>query len=147
MEMSTVAASRTPASTASTKTFAGSSDRLFYSGMAIVMAALVFSGFAPTYFFRLFGGGPSSTVSGGAFTPLVHVHGALFTAWVLLFVVQTALVAGHRVAVHRRLGLAGAGLAAAMILVGTSTAIATARRAAHQSAWTPWPSSPSPSST
>jgi hypothetical protein len=56
------------------------------------------------------------------------VHGALFTAWVLLFIVQTALVAGHRVALHRRLGVAGAVLAAAMILAGTMTAIASAAR-------------------
>jgi hypothetical protein len=47
---------------------------------------------------------------------------------VVLFVAQTALVATHRVAVHRRLGLAGAALAAAMVLVGTLTAIATAKR-------------------
>jgi len=46
---------------------------------------------------------------------------------VLLFIVQTALVASHRVAVHRRLGVAGAVLAAAMILAGTSVAIAAAR--------------------
>jgi hypothetical protein len=58
----------------------------------------------------------------------VHLHGALFTGWVLLFIAQTALVASHRVAVHRRLGWAGTALAAAMILVGTSTAVATAKR-------------------
>ena len=46
----------------------------------------------------------------------------------LLFVAQTALVATRRVAVHRRLGIAGATLAAAMIVAGTATAIATARR-------------------
>src|SRR4029453_1308899 len=62
------------------------------------------------------------------FTPALHVHGALFTAWVLLFVVQTALVSTHRVAVHRRLGVAGAVLAAAMVVAGTSAAIQLARR-------------------
>ena len=67
-------------------------------------------------------------MSGGPFTPLVHLHGALFTGWVLLFIAQTALVASHRLAVHRRLGVAGAMLAAAMILVGTFTAVATAKR-------------------
>lgn len=104
----------------------GAYDRLFYGGMAIAMALTVLVGFAPTYYLRLFGDGPSATVSGGPFTSLVHLHGALFTAWVLLFIVQTALVASHRVAVHRRLGVAGAVLAAAMFLVGTSTAIAAA---------------------
>jgi len=94
------------------------------------LAVLVFSGFAPTYYTTFFGDGARATVSGGPFTPLVHLHGALFTGWVLLFMVQTALVASHRLAVHRRLGVAGAMLAAAMILVGTSTAIATAKRGA-----------------
>jgi hypothetical protein len=106
----------------------GAHDRLFYGGMAIAMAVVVFVGFAPTYYVRFVAGGPRSTVTGGPFTPLVHLHGALFTGWVLLFIAQTALVASHRVAVHRRLGWAGTALAAAMILVGTSTAVATARR-------------------
>jgi FtsH-binding integral membrane protein len=108
----------------------GAYDRLFYGGMAIAMALTVLTGFAPTYYLRFFGEGPRATVSGGPFTSLVHLHGALFTGWMLLFIVQTALVASHRVAVHRRLGVAGGVLAAAMILVGTSTAIATAARGA-----------------
>ncbi len=103
-------------------------DRLFYGTMAVILAVIVFAGFGPSYYFRFFAGGPQVTVSGGPFTGLVHFHGALFTAWVLLFVVQTALVATRRVAVHRRLGIAGAALAVAMIAVGTVTAIATARR-------------------
>jgi hypothetical protein len=107
---------------------AGTYDRLFYGGMAIAMGLTVFAGFATTYYLRFSTGGPTATFSGGPFTPLVHVHGALFTAWVLLFIVQTALVAGHRVALHRRLGVAGAVLAAAMILAGTMTAIASAAR-------------------
>ncbi len=107
---------------------AGRYDRLFYGGMAVAMGLTVFAGFAPTYYLRLSAGGPKATVSGGPFTSLVYVHGALFTAWVFLFVVQTALVAGGRVAVHRRLGVAGALLAAAMIVAGASLAIATAAR-------------------
>jgi hypothetical protein len=107
---------------------AGSRDRLFYGSMAVAMGLTVFAGFASTYYLRFFTGGAKATLSGGPFTVLVHVHGALFTAWVLLFIVQTALVAGHRIAVHRRLGVAGAVLAAAMIAAGTSIAIATASR-------------------
>jgi hypothetical protein len=47
---------------------------------------------------------------------------------VLLFIAQTALVASRRVAVHRRLGVAGAVLAAAMVVAGTFAAIAAAAR-------------------
>lgn len=110
------------------KTPAGAYDRLFYSGASIALALLVFGGFAPTYYLRLPGGSAGATVSGGPLTPLVHLHAALFTGWVLLFIAQTALVASRRVAVHRRLGVAGAVLAAAMIAAGTAMAIATAKR-------------------
>jgi len=96
--------------------------------MAIVLALTVLAGFAPTYYLRLLRDAPKATVSGGPFTSLVHLHGALFTAWVVLFIVQTALIASHRVAVHRRLGVAGAMLAAAMVIVGTTVGIATAAR-------------------
>lgn len=108
----------------------GAHDRLFYGTMAIAMALMVFAGFASTYYLRFFSGGPTATLSGGPFTSLVHVHGVLFTAWVVLFVVQTALVASRRVAVHRRLGVAGAVLAAAMVVAGTSTALEAAKRGA-----------------
>ena len=103
-------------------------DRLFYGSMAVILALVVFAGFGPTYYFRFVSGGPLVTLSGGPFSALHHLHGALFTAWVILFIAQTALVATRRVAVHRRLGIAGGVLAAAMIGVGTATAIATARR-------------------
>lgn len=106
----------------------GQYDRQFYGAMAVAMGLTVFAGFAPTYYLRFFAGGPTATTNGGPFTPLIHVHGALFTAWVALFIVQTALVSSRRVAVHRRLGVAGAVLAAAMLVAGTSTAIATAAR-------------------
>jgi len=106
----------------------GRHDRLFYGGMAVAMGLTVFAGFASTYYLRFLTGGPKATLTNGPFTALVHVHGALFTAWVLLFIVQTALVASRHVAVHRRLGVAGAALAAAMVVAGTLMAIATAAR-------------------
>lgn len=109
---------------------AGARDRIFYSTMAIAMALTVFVGFAPTYFLKLFGPAPMATITGRPFTPLLHVHGVLFTAWVLLFIVQTTLVASHRVAVHRRLGVAGAVLAALMVIAGVSTGISSAARGA-----------------
>ncbi|HUS19408.1 MAG TPA: hypothetical protein VMZ25_07140 [Terriglobales bacterium] len=108
----------------------GAYDRIFYSGLAVAMAAVVLIGFGPTYFLKLPGSDSMATISGRPFTPLVHLHGAIFTAWVLLFVVQTLLVARHRVAVHRRLGVAGGVLAALMVMVGVSAGIAAAARGA-----------------
>jgi hypothetical protein len=108
----------------------GAYDRVFYTGMAVALALTVLAGFGPTYYSRFFSGGPAATISGGPFTPLLHLHGALFTAWVALFIVQTGLVASHRVSVHRRLGVAGGVLALSMVVVGTLTAIKTAARGA-----------------
>jgi hypothetical protein len=106
-------------------------DRTFYTGMAAAILLIVLAGFAPTYFARLLTAeGPTATVSGLPFTPLLHLHGVLFTAWVVLFLVQTALVAGGRVRLHRRLGIGGALLAVLMVVVGVSTAIAAARAGA-----------------
>jgi hypothetical protein len=104
----------------------GAYDRVFYTGMAVAMALTVFAGFAPTYYLRGYFGAPL-TVSGSAtLSPLAHLHGVLFTAWVVLFLAQTWLVASRRLAVHRRLGAAGVVLAAAMVVVGISTAIRSA---------------------
>jgi hypothetical protein len=95
-------------------------DRAFYSGMAVAMAITVFVGFASTYYLKLFGDAAMTTISGLPFTALVHVHGVLFTCWVLYFVVQTSLVASGRVAVHRRTGVAGVALALASAARGTA---------------------------
>jgi hypothetical protein len=108
----------------------GAFDRVFYSGMAIAMAITVFIGFAPTYYLRAVSGAPPTVTGATTLSPLAHLHGALFTGWVLLFIVQTALVASHRTRVHQRLGIAGGVLAAAMVVVGVSTAIAAAARGA-----------------
>lgn len=100
-------------------------DRVFYSTFSVVMALTVVAGFGGTYYFA---GDSARTLSGGPITPMVRAHALLFTAWVLLFVVQTALIAGRRVAVHRRMGIAGVVLAGAMAVVGVNTAAAAAAR-------------------
>ena len=105
----------------------GAHDRLFYSGMALLMALAVFAGFARTFYLRAFMDVP--TISGDVeLSPLVYVHGAVFTSWVVLFLVQTALVRSRRVDVHRRLGIAAMFLAAAMIVIGLHTAVTAAAR-------------------
>jgi len=96
--------------------------------MAIAMALTVLIGFAPTFYLKILGGGPLTTITGMPFTPVIHLHGILFTGWAALFIAQTALVANHRVAVHRRLGIAGGVLAAMMLIAGTATAIRAAAR-------------------
>jgi len=75
-----------------------------------------FAGFAPSYYLKTqFGTAPLK--------PLVHIHGIVFSLWMVLLVVQTALVAKGRVALHRALGIAGTVLAVSMVVLGAAVAI------------------------
>ncbi|MBL0163908.1 MAG: hypothetical protein IPP82_09785 [Xanthomonadales bacterium] len=96
-------------------------DRRFHVGMAIILLITVVVGFAPTFYLR-------SAHTSIPLAPLVQVHGLLFTAWMVLFVVQPALIAGGRTALHRQLGMFGAALALSLFVIGAMTAIAAASR-------------------
>jgi hypothetical protein len=98
------------------------SQRIFYTGMSLIIAAVVFAGFARTYFLR-------SYFQPQPLSLLVKLHGLVFTAWIALFIVQTSLVAGRRTDIHRRLGWGGAALAAAMIVVAWFTSLVAVRHA------------------
>jgi hypothetical protein len=64
---------------------------------------------------------------------LVHVHAGVFSAWILLFIAQTSLVSAGRLDLHRRLGILGAALAGAMVVLGFL--VATAWNRAVRSPW------------
>jgi hypothetical protein len=94
--------------------------RRFYVGMAIAIAVTVFAGFSRSYFLKAYYGTPELSL-------LLHVHGLVFTIWILFFLVQTTLVAAGRTYIHRRMGVAGAVLAVLVIVLGTTTAILRAK--------------------
>jgi len=94
--------------------------RRFYVGMAIAIALTVFIGFARSYYLK-------SWYGSRELTGLQHLHGALFTIWTLFFLSQTVLVARGRTYLHRRMGVAGAVLAALVVIVGSTIAITRAR--------------------
>ena len=95
-------------------------QRWFWLTGALFAALVVFVGFSPTFYLRnLFGTPQLST--------LKLVHGTVFSAWVLLFVVQTWLVATNRRDIHRVLGAFGALLLVAMCVVGYRMAIESGR--------------------
>ena len=83
-------------------------------------AFIVFAGFAHTFYLKRFFGTPP-------LTPLLQLHGLLMTCWFALFIVQTRLVAAGRSDLHRRMGIAGALLALAILIVGPWVAITAAR--------------------
>ena len=90
-------------------------DNLFFFGMAVVALIVVLVGFARTYFLAGLFRAPLPNL-------LVHIHGAAFTLWIILFITQISLVTARRVDLHRRLGLLGFLLASVMIVLGTLTA-------------------------
>jgi hypothetical protein len=97
--------------------------RLFYMVMPAVMAVVVFVGFAPSYYLKSAYGTP-------ALSPLYHLHGLLFTGWMLLMLVQPALVAVRRTDLHRRIGSIGAVLIVAMTVAAYLVSIDIGRRGA-----------------
>ena len=91
-------------------------ENLFFSGIAVIILVSVFVGFAPSYYLaRFFKAPPVGNL-------LVHIHGVVFTLWILLLIVQTSLVSADRTDAHRRLGMAGFGLACLVVLLGTLVA-------------------------
>ncbi len=108
-----------------------SRDRWFYTGMALAMALTVFAGFAPSFYLR------SASFAGPPLTPLVHVHAAMLTAWILGIVLQTLLIAGRNTSLHRTLGWLFAALAVAIVLTGPHVGIAAIRRGAVPPGLTP----------
>jgi len=98
-------------------------ERRLYTAAALVAALVVFAGFAPTYYLKGVFGTPDLTA-------LKHVHGLVMTAWFTLFIVQVRLVATGRTALHRKVGVAGVALAIAVLVVGTTLGIASARAGA-----------------
>jgi hypothetical protein len=98
-------------------------DHAFFTSMALVMVLTVFVGFAHTYY-----------LAGLFLAPLpsliIHIHGAVFSCWILLLVAQTSLVSAGRVDIHRRLGLAGFFLGCFMVVLGVVAATDSLARGA-----------------
>lgn len=99
-------------------------DRRFYLIMALAAAIVIFTGFARSYYLK------AHFHTSPALSLLLHIHGAVFTAWVLYFVLQTSLIAAAKPALHRKLGLLGAALGSSMIVLGLAVAF-TAMRLRH----------------
>ncbi len=110
------------------------SERRFYTGMAIFMIAMVLIGFAPSFYFR---GLVSYPRPNPTLNPLVLLHGIVFSAWMILFLVQARLVAARRKDVHMRLGRWGMILAITMIPLMIATTIGQVARANQPPMFTP----------
>ena len=103
----------------------------FYRHMAIALSLFVIVGFSRTYYLRFLTDLPPLEM-------LVHLHSVVFSAWLLVFIAQTRLVAAQRVDLHMKLGIAAVVLA--LIVVATSfatTAVKATIPRIHPSGLTP----------
>ena len=96
-------------------------DRKFYLFMAIFVAVVVFAGFARTFFLNSF-------FARIDLPTLFIFHGLIFSSWIVLLVVQAALISSRKVRVHRLLGYAAIALVLLMIVVGLTMAVRSAQR-------------------
>jgi hypothetical protein len=85
----------------------------FYVWTAIAFVLISLVAFAPSYFIP---------VAAGRFDgpPILHLHGILFFAWPVFFLVQASLAASARLDLHRTVGLIGIALSTAMIFAGSA---------------------------
>lgn len=91
-------------------------ERIFYSGMAVLMCICVYIGFSPTYF-------GAGMLRAPLPSPILHFHGAVFTLWMLLFVIQAAFISARRVKLHRSFGTVAFCLPPIMVVLGVIAAL------------------------
>lgn len=90
-------------------------DRYFFSATAWLMLATVLVGFGPTYYLAGVFNAPLPS-------RIIHVHGALFSCWMLLLIAQNSLAFAGRMDIHRKLGVIGFVMACLMVVVGWTAA-------------------------
>jgi hypothetical protein len=98
-------------------------EHLFFTILPIVMFAVVVVGFAPTYYLKSLYGTPELRW-------MYHAHGLAFTSWMLLLIIQPALVLTRRTPAHRQVGWIAAVLVPVMTVLATVVSIDMARRGA-----------------
>lgn len=118
--MSTLAATVGPRATVRVKV----RKSPFFTLVGLAMLVLAVAGFWPQYFSAVTGRAPAPSAQFW----LIHLHAALFTGWLILYISQAALIVSGRARAHLRLGpwLAGYGFASAA--VGIYAAVLLAHR-------------------
>jgi len=97
-------------------------ERIFYLLAGSLLLVVVAMGFQKFYLHgRASDGGPVTQ----QIAPLVFLHGILMSSWIVTLLVQSGLIVGGNRKLHMALGVAGAVLAALLVIVGFTTAIAS----------------------
>ena len=96
-------------------------DRRFYFFLGLLLAAIVFIGFARTFYLN-------SYFARHHLTVLSILHGIVFSSWIVLLVVQSALISSKQVRIHRRLGYASIALVVLIVAFALALTIRSAQR-------------------
>jgi hypothetical protein len=107
------------ATTADALGAAGRSEERFFFRMICVMAAVIVAGFSVNL---------AAGRSTFAVPAIYHVHAFVFFGWIALVVIQSGLVAGGNVALHRRLGWLSVVWVPLMVVLGILITVAAMRR-------------------
>lgn len=91
----------------------------FYLLVTAALVAFVVVGFTKSYYSRIL-------IDPPPLTTMIHLHAAVFTIWMGLFLTQAGLVAARRVDLHRKLGIASAIFAGVVFVVGVLSTFETA---------------------
>ncbi len=103
--------------------------RLLYPIVVSILSALVIWGFWPTYF------GP--LLSGDVGRPfIVHLHGAVFTGWLMLLMTQALLAASGRIDLHRRIGTVGIAYGVLVLAIVSIISVTGPLARMHSGEWT-----------
>lgn len=100
-------------------------EHTYYLAMAVSMAVVVFIGFSRTFFLRFWFPEVQSLAAREA---IFLVHGAFFTAWIAMLILQSSLIKAGRVQQHRKLGWLGVAVAISVVLLGTYGSLVAAQR-------------------
>jgi hypothetical protein len=94
--------------------------RFSYFVLALIITTVVVAGFGQTLNARLLHP-PSPRPA------ILYFHAVIFMGWVILFVLQTALIAADNVKLHRKVGMLGFALGITVPVMGMATTIVNMR--------------------
>ena len=92
----------------------------FYGWLALAAITLSVAAFGPSLV--------SSSQRRGSMTVMAGTHAVLMSAWLILYLIQTMLAANGGIGLHKRLGVAGAFVAAAAVATGFAATVAMVQR-------------------
>src|SRR5262249_8177801 len=96
-------------------------DRRFYLFITILTAALVFAGFARTFFLNAF-------FAKLQLPSLWVVHGVAVSGWIVILLTQSVLVSTKQIRIHKKLGYASLAVVTLMAYLGYEMSRSAASR-------------------